>query len=338
MKIETNSILSDEQTNEAIAPNRGYNQLHVVLFSGGRTSAFLAKYIKENPKYPNTIFVFMNTGKEREETLQFVDNCDKEFGLNVIWLEAVINSGSGNGTTHKIVNFETASRNGEPFTEMLGKYYLPNNRAGMNCTRELKQRPIDSFLRENGKLYFFPKWLLQKGYSKSEINNLMLDPIVKKTTLFRMFSEDINVKIIRVVGIRHDERYRMSVNAETENIIYPLVSEIPVDAKFIRNWWSRQSFDLKLKDYQGNCDLCFKKSLKKRLTIISENPSVADWWKNAEETYGSEESPRFDMRTNLTVSEQIQMAKRPFSKAVDLADSIHPELFEFETDCFCKAT
>ena len=63
-------------------------ELHVVLFSGGRTSAFLAKYIKENPKYKNCIFVFMNTGKEREETLIFADKCDKEFGLNLIWLEA----------------------------------------------------------------------------------------------------------------------------------------------------------------------------------------------------------------------------------------------------------
>ena len=54
------------------------DKLYVVLFSGGRTSAFLAKYIKEKPKYSNVIFVFMNTGKEREETLQFVDKCDKE--------------------------------------------------------------------------------------------------------------------------------------------------------------------------------------------------------------------------------------------------------------------
>jgi len=37
--------------------------LYVVLFSGGRTSAFLAKYIKENINYKDSIFVFMNTGK-----------------------------------------------------------------------------------------------------------------------------------------------------------------------------------------------------------------------------------------------------------------------------------
>lgn len=66
-------------------------KLYVMMFSGGRTSAVLAKHIKENPdKYPNVIYVFLNTGKEEEKTLQFVDKCDKEWGLNVIWLEAKI--------------------------------------------------------------------------------------------------------------------------------------------------------------------------------------------------------------------------------------------------------
>jgi len=60
------------------------NKLYVILFSGGRTSAFLAKYMKENPRYKNCIFVFMNTGKEREETLKFINQCDHSFGLNVI--------------------------------------------------------------------------------------------------------------------------------------------------------------------------------------------------------------------------------------------------------------
>ena len=65
-------------------------KLYVVMTSGGRTSMFLAKYIKENTKYKNVLFVFLNTGKEKEETLLFVEKCDKEFNLNVIWLEAKI--------------------------------------------------------------------------------------------------------------------------------------------------------------------------------------------------------------------------------------------------------
>jgi peroxiredoxin len=240
----------------------------------------------------------MNTGKEREETLIFADKCDKEFNLNLIWLEANIQKGKGIGTTYKIVDFKTASRNGEPFAQMLTKYPMPNNMAS-NCTRELKQRPIDAYLREN-----------YKGF-----------------------------EIVRIIGIRADEAHRKSNNADKENLIYPLCDELKVNSKFIRNWWSQQSFDLQLKDYEGNCDLCFKKSLKKRLTIIKENPNVANWWEEMENKYSSESIPRFDLRTNKSIKELIELSKRPFTRAKDLFELSKEQqsLFEFETDCFCKA-
>ncbi len=289
-----------ESTETAISYSTCYASfLYVVLFSGGRTSAFLAKYMKEHPHYKNCIFVFMNTGKEREETLQFADKCDKEFGLNLVYLEALVNNEKGKGTTYTIVDFETASRNGEPFEAMLKKYPLPNNMAS-NCTRELKQRPIDAYLRGNYK----------------------------------------DFDIIKVVRIRADEAHRKSVNAEIEKVIYPLCDEVKIDSRFIRNWWEKQSFDLGLKDYQGNCDLCFKKSLKKRLTIIKENPESAKWWLEMEKKYSSEEIPRFDLRTNKSIEELVEMAQRPFTKAQDLHELSQQQcdLFEFETDCFCKAS
>ena len=276
------------------------NKLYIMMFSGGRTSAVLAKHIKSNPNnYKNVIYVFLNTGKENEETLQFVDRCDKEWDLNVIWLESLINYEKGKGTTYQIVNFKTASRNGEPFEAMLKKYPLPNNMAS-NCTRELKQRPIDAYLRDNYK----------------------------------------DFEVIRIIGIRADEAHRKSIHAESENIIYPLCDELPFNEKMVRMFWEKQSFDLGLKDYEGNCDLCFKKSLKKRLTIIKENPEKAKWWLDMEQKYSSEEIPRFDLRTNKSIEQLIEMAKRPFTKAKDLFELSKEQcdLFEYETDCFCKAT
>ena len=278
--------------------SEGKEKLYIVMTSGGRTSMFLAKYIKENPKYKNVLFVFLNTGKEREETLEFIDTCDNKWNLGIIWLEAKIIKEKGIGTTYKVVDFNTASRNGEPFESMLEKYPLPNNMAS-NCTRELKQRPIESYIRDNFSDY----------------------------------------DVFRIIGIRADEEYRKSNTAIKDNIIYPLCDDLRVDQKFIRKWWDMQSFDLELKDYEGNCDLCFKKSLKKRLTIIKENPSVADWWEKMENKYSSESIPRFDLRTNKSVSEMKQLAKRPFQKAEDLHElsKMQCDLFDFETDCFCKA-
>lgn len=294
--------MTELKTNTRLLKTAVMPRLYVMMFSGGRTSAVLAKHIKSNPdKYPNVIYVFLNTGKEVEKTLQFVDRCDKEWDLGVVWLEAKVINEKGKGTSYKVVDFKTASRNGEPFEAMLKKYPLPNNMAS-NCTRELKQRPIDAYLRNN--------------YC------------------------NIIYNVVRVIGIRADESHRKSIHAEKENIIYPLCDEVPFNERMVREFWSKQDFDLGLKDYEGNCDLCFKKSLKKRLTIIKQNPDSAKWWIDMEQKYSSEEVPRFDLRTNKSIEQLVEMAQRPFTKAKDLHELSQEQcdLFEYETDCFCKAS
>lgn len=277
----------------------GKNKLLVCTFSGGRTSAFMGQFLNTYEKYKDfdKVFVFANTGKERIETLDFINECDKRWNLNVVWLEADVIYEKGIGTNYKIVDYETASRKGQPFESMLNKYPLPTNFAS-NCTRELKLAPINKFVKS-------------LGYDE----------------------------VYTAMGIRYDERHRMSNTAKEQNIIYPLIDDIQVDNKFIRLWWDNQDFDLKLKDYEGNCDLCFKKSLKKRLTIIKENPETAKWWLKMEEKHATESIPRFDLRTNVSIEQLIEMAKQPFTKAQDLheLDKQQCDLFEIETDCFCKA-
>ena len=278
-------------------------KLLVCTFSGGRTSAFMGKFLNEYNKYEDydKVFIFANTGKEKEETLEFIDRCDKEWNLNVVWLEAKINKEKGVGTNYKIVDFETASRNGEPFEDMLKVYSMPNNFAS-NCTRELKQAPIHKYIK-----------------------NLKYD------------------KVIMAMGIRYDERHRKSNNAEKENLIYPLCEDIKVDSKFIRSWWDKQCFDLQIKDYQGNCDICFKKSVRKRLTMIKENPKDADWWLEMENKYGTDKIPRFDLRTNKSMEDLINESKQPFRTVKDLhelnkkQESLFDNEMDYETDCFCKA-
>jgi 3'-phosphoadenosine 5'-phosphosulfate sulfotransferase (PAPS reductase)/FAD synthetase len=316
-------------------------RLYVCMTSGGRTSMIMAKHLKENPdKYPNVLYVFLNTGKEDEKTLQFVDRCDKEWNLGILYLEASVNCVKGKGTTYKIVDFETASRNGEPFEAMLKKYPLPNNKAS-NCTRELKQRPIDAYLKDLQELNSFKEFAFK--INARIRNNYFENNLWKKGSLYKYFLRKkikSSLEIIRVIGIRADEAHRKSIHAKEENIIYPLCDEIPFNEKMVRLFWEKQSFDLGLKDYEGNCDLCFKKSLKKRLTIIKENPEKAKWWLEMEQKYSSEEIPRFDLRTNKSIEELVEMAQRPFTKAEDLHELSKQQcdLFEIETDCFCKAS
>jgi hypothetical protein len=126
----------------------------LVSFSGGKTSAYMSHMLKENcsDKY-NLFYVFANTGQEKEETLEFVDKCDKYFGLNLTWVEAKVNKTHRKGTTHTIVNYDTADRTGSNFEDVIKKYGIPNVNFP-HCTRELKQRPINHYAKIRGVPYF----------------------------------------------------------------------------------------------------------------------------------------------------------------------------------------
>jgi len=122
----------------------------LVSFSGGETSSFMAKWLIDNKSDSyNFKFVFANTGEENEETLIFVDKCDKEWGLNVVWVEAVVYLGQRKGTGYKIVDFKTASRKGEPFEDVIAKYGIPNQ-SYPHCNRELKLAPIHGYIKSIG--------------------------------------------------------------------------------------------------------------------------------------------------------------------------------------------
>lgn len=121
--------------------------------SGGRTSAYMAVKLKEFeaqcPGLYEIEYVFCNTSREDDRTLAFVDQLDKYLGLNLKWLEAVVHPGDGVGTTHRIVNFDTAKRNGEIALDVAKKYGV-SNRVFQPCNREMKLRPMESYVRSIG--------------------------------------------------------------------------------------------------------------------------------------------------------------------------------------------
>jgi hypothetical protein len=155
----------------------------IISFSGGRTSGYLTKMLIDAGGYKNIHVVFANTGQEHPKTLEFVNNCDKYFGFNTTWLEAEVKEGKGNGTRHRVVDFDTASRDGRPFEDVIRKYGIPFTKSP-HCTREMKRYPIMSYVRSLG--------LKRACYDMA-------------------------------IGIRADEVDRMSPTATYDGIIYPLV-------------------------------------------------------------------------------------------------------------------
>lgn len=149
-----------------------------VSFSGGRTSGYMCWWLLQNKADEYDLrFVFANTGCEANErthpgselsTLEFVDRCDREWGLNLTWVEAVTSMTHGVGVRHKVVNYETASRNGEPFEQFIKFAGVPN--AAFNqCSERLKSLPMESYRKSLG---FSGKHLTAVGIRSDEIDRM----------------------------------------------------------------------------------------------------------------------------------------------------------------------
>jgi len=87
----------------------------------------LKQFLDANETQENMVVCFANTGKEDEATLRFVDRCSKEWNVPIVWIEHHAEVGRPSETERVgVVDFDTASRNGEPFKLLIEKkQYLP---------------------------------------------------------------------------------------------------------------------------------------------------------------------------------------------------------------------
>ena len=129
---------------------------HVLNVSGGLSSAYMLwLHLQENGGQlaDGTIALFANTGKEREETLHFVAELTANWGVPITWLEYRYHPerrGRRKGemkNDYEIVDYESASRDGQPFEDLIdGHRYLPNQDTRV-CTMQLKVETFRRYLR-----------------------------------------------------------------------------------------------------------------------------------------------------------------------------------------------
>jgi 3'-phosphoadenosine 5'-phosphosulfate sulfotransferase (PAPS reductase)/FAD synthetase len=225
-----------------------------ICFSGGRTSAYMLYQILDaNDGLPmDAHIVFQNTGKEREETLAFIRECGLRWNVQIVWLEwAGFELPGRSRCQYRVVDFETASRNGEPFdalTTTLG--YLPNPTLRL-CTAYLKVKTGAAYMRDLG----YGGWLNVMGIRADE-----------------------PARVARMMSPGRD-------NSGGEPVI-PLVAD-GITKRDIADFWKSQSFDLGLLNIngvapEGNCDLCFLKGVHSIASQIRKEPERGRWWAEQE--------------------------------------------------------
>lgn len=219
-----------------------------ISFSGGRTSAYMLwRVLEANGGLPDEAHVlFANTGKEDEATLAFVQECSERWGVSIAWVEYR----DDDEQPVAVVDFNTASREGEPFAALMRKRRLLPNPMTRFCTQELKIRPMARHLRSLGF----------EGTMDALEN----------------FSW---------IGIRADEPRRAAKIPDKSRI--PLWAA-GASAQDVGAFWLGQPFDLRLpnmngKTMHGNCDLCFLKPAAQVQSLIAEKPERAIWWARMEQ-------------------------------------------------------
>lgn len=240
----------------------------VVSFSGGRTSGLMLRMILDAGHKP--IVLFANTGKERDETLEFVHAVETQWSVPVVWLQYTRIPTDKTLTKHlktermrsyaesqqemhwfRVVDHSTAHRHDDdngPFDELIRwMSVLPNTRVRA-CTAQMKIRTMQRYLWSRGVYKF------------------------RNAIGFRADEYDRAIEIQRSPDRDMDVSYW-----------FPL-AEAGADRNDVREFWKRQHFDLGLEDYEGNCHLCFLKKKAAKQRLILEQPELSQWWENAEST------------------------------------------------------
>jgi len=215
-----------------------------VAFSGGATSGFMLRKILDayGGTMPNDSRVmFANTGLEHEKTLEFVKEVGERWAVDIIWLEYDPDK------RFKVVDFETASRDGEPFEAMIKKKNLLPTPVARVCTSNLKMRAMIHYLKSIG----WESWENAIGLRADEPR--------------------------RATRIKGDYA--------CEEPVCPMY-HAGDDLQTVEKFWEEQDFKLGIPRWKGNCVGCFLKSRGRLEMVAEEEPEHMKWWKRMEDDLG----------------------------------------------------
>jgi hypothetical protein len=278
----------------------------VLSVSGGQTSMMMAGLLKAQLPFHNIVCIFANTGCENDETLDFIHQCDKAFGLNVIWIEAVTNPEHGKGVTHRLTDYENAYRARQykeldhPFHAHIRKNGIPNM-SRPQCSDRLKEAAIEHYkkihnlkgaphslgMRADEPLRVMPK----------SIRNI-LDNI--DTTLDDFLAMEHQTRLNTYTSSAHgywaiesgdDAEYQTFANycgkLRKYNLHYLLSNAWCLDKQDVQTFWEEMPFRLALEEHQGNCQTCWKKSDKKLFLLAHEDGQNFEAFAWFEATYAN---------------------------------------------------
>jgi 3'-phosphoadenosine 5'-phosphosulfate sulfotransferase (PAPS reductase)/FAD synthetase len=268
----------------------------LILVSGGRSSAMMARHIQTSSKYDDyeKVYVFCNTGQERPETIQFLKDIVFHWQIPLNIIEGVYSQVPGIGVKSKLVDFDTMDMSGRVYSEAIAHMNKLKN-TGVPCapipycSEYMKTRPAHHFAK---MIFGTTKYIKAIGYRKEDIP-----------------------KRITHAELREDKKRIAPLLTDFETVIglYEL-----------SRYFKAQPFQLRIKSTLGNCELCWKKSERNIIESIQYGTRFIDWHREQENKYGN----RF-FRNNLSIDDLVLIAKNATESGTQL------EMFEDVSGDLC---
>src|SRR5690606_2338362 len=179
---------------------------HVMVISGGKDSAALAIYMKNNYPDLDIEYYTTDTGKELEETYQLIDNLENYLGKKII----------------RLVAAEDSHQN--PFDHHLEIFggFLPSSGARW-CTNKLKLEPFEKFVGDDLVISYvgIRGDEDREGYISKKSNIQSIFPFRKN-----IFSEDVTAKFLSNSNINNVLKYYELLDlGEKKERIFEVISE-----------------------------------------------------------------------------------------------------------------
>lgn len=270
--------------------------------SAGYSSVMMAVKMKEYYPNHNIINVMANTSKERIESLEFMNECDKHFGLNLVWVESIISQEKGVGSSFKVVKYEDLCTDGSIFREGIKKYGIPSV-INKWCNRELKVIPMTKYFNSLYKGYSVAVGIradeidrVRKDYKENNVFYPLLDNGITTRDRNKFWKEQpIKIKIPAFKG-------NCDLCFEKSNRkLLTIINEDPE----LAIWW-----DAMIKEF-GNIKLKGKDSYNE---LMDQNNGMTFY------------------RKYTTIEQLVELASQPFRKATD--EYIYEsDLFDLEDEC-----
>lgn len=269
--------------------------IHVVSFSGGRTSARLV-YLMEQKRQKEgweVVYIYMDTGAEHPKTYDFIRNVVKHFGIDLICLRLLADTPLNSSNHYEVVSPNEIEFDLKPWYQMIQKYDTPMFNMPF-CTDRMKTEINKNYCNDRFGRGNYVTWLGMRRDEPSRVFGMKVTNELKKIlggnqqalidvldACYLGDSEHVKQEIEHLSGT--------NVTSELAELAWIAANEKQYRGQKLRymaaitddskedviNWWSRQPFDLGIPEHLGNCVFCVKKGLNKVALAAKDEPELA---------------------------------------------------------------